>query len=244
MKRLVVAAVVLAALAVFAAGCKKKVGDSCTGSEGACSNANAAFFCKDGKLAEMPCRGAGGCKTSGNVVSCDNDVANIGDACDKDDDPACSVDKKSYLKCVSSKFALDSVCRGPKACSWETKGNMTNFSCDTSIAAVGDSCDGDGYACSPDSKGQVHCEGKKFTLVNSCKGPKGCKADDSKHAIECDNNYADVGDPCSEPDDTACASDKNTLLKCKGKKFIVEKKCKKGCSFTESGNEITFHCEG
>jgi hypothetical protein len=242
MKRLV-AVVALSVVALFAMGCKKKAGDSCTGAEGSCSNKGAALFCNNGKLAEMPCRGVGGCKTTGNIVACDNDVANLSDACDKEEDPACSVDKKTYLKCAGGKFVLDSACRGPKGCNWETKGNMTNFSCDTSIAAAADPCDGDGYACAPDMKGQVHCESKKFVLVNSCKGPKGCKADETKHAIECDNNYADVNDVCSEPDDTACSTDKGSILKCRNKKFVHEKKCKKGCSFTESGNEITFHCE-
>jgi hypothetical protein len=240
-RKVVVGALLLGALLL---ACKKKVGDACTGAEGSCTSTAGALYCKDGKYAEMPCRGAGGCKTTANVVTCDNDLANVGDACDKNDDPACSMDKKTYLKCSGGAFVLDSLCRGPKGCSWETKNAVTNFACDTSVAEVGDACDGDGYACSPDNKGQVHCEDKKFALVNTCKGPKGCKADEAKRAIECDNNIADVNDPCTEPDDTACTTDKKSMLKCKNKKFALDHKCKAGCSYAMNASEVyEFKCD-
>jgi hypothetical protein len=66
------------------------------------------------------CRGKGGCRVlrdeSGARIECDDSVAEIEDACEKDGHYACSSDAKSILKCVSKKFVQDERCKKKERC--------------------------------------------------------------------------------------------------------------------------------
>lgn len=108
---------VLAALAVLAtlAGCSKKPGGKCSvEAEAECRGKSAALTCHAGAWMELSCRGPKGCVTNGSVVECDESLAEPGDACDHENNVACTVDKTSSAKCTGGKWVKDEKC--PKGC--------------------------------------------------------------------------------------------------------------------------------
>ena len=74
--------------------------------------------CKGGRYAVLPCRGPEGCADKGGTVVCDVSIAQLGDSCANlsGEGYACSVDKKSLLKCKGGKFELDEKCSDGKTC--------------------------------------------------------------------------------------------------------------------------------
>ncbi len=69
--------------------------------------------CKSTKMATfLNCRGAHGCRKEGEKINCDDSLAQVGDACVDDDDPACSMDKKALMKCKSHKMVESKKCKG------------------------------------------------------------------------------------------------------------------------------------
>lgn len=224
-------------LALTANGCKflkKKAGDSCKGDEATCVDKSTILECHDGKYASMTCKGTKGCsekltgttRSGRNVthnysVSCDFSGAANADPC-LDDDTTCSADKKTMVSCKEKKISL-TKCLGPKGC----VENPTTVDCDTSIMALGDTCEGDDVACAPDMKQFLKCSGGKLVLAQNCRGKKACYIDGRK--IGCDPGDQNLGEPCSSEGNYDCQADKKALLKCSGGKWIVDQKCKKTC---------------
>jgi hypothetical protein len=88
-------------------------GESCTTStEGACDDTTAALFCLNGKWTRTPCRGSGGCKLTGNQLTCDQAMGVSGEVCitTGPGTGACSTDGKAQLTCQSNQFQKVSDC--------------------------------------------------------------------------------------------------------------------------------------
>jgi hypothetical protein len=85
--------------------------------------------CRSGRFTiENTCKGPKGCTVTGTTLHCDDDLADLGDACKKDGDYACSMDKKALLICRGSKFVQEQACKG-KGCSYAEHGDKINFEC-------------------------------------------------------------------------------------------------------------------
>ena len=95
----------------FLGACSKKPGESCSGEGEAQCKGEVALTCQKGKWTEIPCRGPKGCAEAAAVVDCDNSFAMVDDACDEEGNAACSVDKKSALKCANGKWAKSQDCK-------------------------------------------------------------------------------------------------------------------------------------
>lgn len=225
MKREALLIALLLSTSVFA--CKPKVGAGCKiESKEHCVDDKKALACHDGKWEELSCKGPEGCsKASGDHI-CDQSVAEDKDVCNLNDDHVCTSDKKSMLKCSNNHWSVVQSCSGDRGCTMEKK----RVTCDNSIAREGDACrEEDDYACSIDKKTALACRKSVFVQTNQCKGPKGCKVSGTKEAgfkIECDDSIANQGDPCEKEEHYSCSADERSILKCKGKKFDVEDKCK------------------
>ncbi len=101
-----------------ASGCSKKPGGKCgVEAEAECRGKAAALTCHSGAWLELQCRGPKGCATNGSVVECDESLAEPGDACDHENNVACTVDKTSSAKCTGGKWVKDEKC--PKGCAVE-----------------------------------------------------------------------------------------------------------------------------
>lgn len=87
-------------------------GDACGAEGAACSvDRKQMLDCKDGKFTlRSHCRGPEGCKDAGDTLTCDQSLAEVGDACDQDD-AACRADGKALLECKDGKFAVTRDCR-------------------------------------------------------------------------------------------------------------------------------------
>jgi len=122
------------------------------------------------------CLGSRGCVLDQKKVTCDNSIANAGDACTEEDDYACSPDGKSALVCRNKQFSVASNCKGKNGCRvGGDKSAGFKVECDDSIAAVGEPCEKDGhYACAPDEKSIVKCMNKRFVQDDRCKGRDKC----------------------------------------------------------------------
>ncbi|MEZ4223057.1 MAG: hypothetical protein R3B13_19090 [Polyangiaceae bacterium] len=65
------------------------------------------------------CGGPKGCAPGAVMIDCDNSVATIGDLCGKDEDAACSKDKKAILVCQGGKFKESQKCEDDTSCKAE-----------------------------------------------------------------------------------------------------------------------------
>ena len=73
------------------------------------------------------------------------------------------------------------------------------------------------------------CRSGKFTVASNCKGKNACRVTGDKSAgfkVECDDSIANIGDPCDKESHFACAPDEKQIVKCVGKKFVADDKCK------------------
>jgi hypothetical protein len=122
------------------------------------------------------CIGERGCVMEAKKVTCDNSIANLGDACREEDDYACSPQKDNALVCRSGKFVIASNCKGKNHCRVTgDKGAGFKVECDDSVAAIGDPCDKEGhFSCSPDEKQIVKCTAKKFAGDDKCRRNEKC----------------------------------------------------------------------
>ena len=58
---------------------------------------------------DIPCRGPKGCAVVSRFVDCDDSVAKVGDACERDS-ITCSDDASAVLVCRTGRYALDTPC--------------------------------------------------------------------------------------------------------------------------------------
>jgi hypothetical protein len=164
-------------------------GDSCDQpGDVACSvDHKSALECQSGKFAVAEtCKGVRGCQVEGNDISCDDDVADLGDPCHTEATYACSTDKLTALKCVGKKFQALNTCRGKDGCRvFELpEEKKTNFVCDDTLAQENDVCDTDGEeACSMDKTEILHCKASRFVKDHACAG--GCSFDEKGEKFVC-----------------------------------------------------------
>lgn len=110
-------------------------------------------------------------------VTCDNSIANVGDACREEENYACSLDRKLALACRKGHFVQASSCKGPKGCSVTgSKEQGFKVECDDSVAAPGDTCDKDEhFSCSADERAILKCKNRKFEVEEKCKTKEKCQ---------------------------------------------------------------------
>ncbi len=102
-----------------------QVGEPClsdpSGENYACgTDMKSELVCQSGKWAlASTCKGPGGCRVAGLVVHCDDDFADVGDACissASDANYSCTPDKKAMVVCTADKFNMWEACTGPHGC--------------------------------------------------------------------------------------------------------------------------------
>ena len=220
------------AVAAMSVACEKpRPGGKCEVGQAICVDSSNVLACEGAVFVEARCRGPAGCTKVGTKVSCDDGVAEVGDAClqTTGENRACGGDKKQSLVCDHGKFTLVQLCRGPGGC--QLKGDQV--SCDTKLAEKGDTCGAPGvFACTPDLKSRVVCKDGKFGFDRNCRGSTGCHPSDQA----CDESISDIGDPCGTPGMAACNPDGSDLLTCQGGQFVKDHACKKtGCHVRAEG---------
>ena len=87
----------------------------------ACASDNTqVLICKDHVMVSYyPCRGLGGCASTGGKLSCDTSIAKLGDPCDKKLEGqafSCTPDGASILVCKGGAFTLDETCKAGQKC--------------------------------------------------------------------------------------------------------------------------------
>jgi hypothetical protein len=134
------------------------------------------LLCKDGKFAEVrSCKGPKACAIQGDMIHCDDSLADVGDPCVEepaDANYACSTDKVTEVVCKAGKFNPSNSCRGVKGC-W-IAGEVVH--CDASFAREGEICRPvDNHACGEDAKSEMQCSPQmKWVKKRDCKRA-GCK---------------------------------------------------------------------
>ncbi|APR87229.1 hypothetical protein A7982_12578 [Minicystis rosea] len=68
------------------------------------------------------CRGSRGCQSEDGTVSCDQSIAEIGDAC-TGDGAACALDGINLLVCSGGRFTLKSACTA--GCAVDTRKRLS-----------------------------------------------------------------------------------------------------------------------
>ena len=155
------------------------VGDGCdTPMDGACAADHKSMMqCKGEAFVLVDtCKGPGACAIKGDMLVCDNDIADLADPCGNDGNYACTSDKATALRCDKGKYGAIQSCRGPKACAIvHPKPKVTDIDCDFTIAAENDPCAFPGNeACSADKKTMFTCKGTKYSSATPCPGANGC----------------------------------------------------------------------
>ncbi|HEY2404502.1 MAG TPA: hypothetical protein VGI10_00760 [Polyangiaceae bacterium] len=187
------------------------LGDGCnTENDVACQlDKKAALQCKSGKFElAATCKGAHGCASEDNEISCDDHVADLADPCHQNNNYACTSDKKALLQCVDNKFAALDSCKGSNGCRiFELpEEKKTDFSCDETLADENDPCDTDGnLACSGDKKELLSCKSKKYSVLKKCGT---CSFDDKGERFACDGAVAGTNAPKAKLTSTAAATTK------------------------------------
>ncbi len=139
------------------------VGAPCDNPKNAACSADgkSKLNCTNGHL-EVGSLCSDGCKVEHDTVYCDGSSGKVGDPC-ADGATVCTIDHKSLLKCQGSHWAFGDHCRGAEGC----KTTRDKWSCDSSVAEVGESCT-DGAACSVDGKAMLVCENQKLVVKHKC----------------------------------------------------------------------------
>ena len=140
--------------------------DECEADEAACSaDGQSMLTCTNGRMAAgSPCRGANHCQVQGNRINCDASVTEVGDACDSDAGASCSADGQNLMHCVDGRIAVQVPCRGPQHC----RVSGRNIDCDTSLAQVGDPCEGSNATCRMDGLALLECSGGVYAQTREC----------------------------------------------------------------------------
>jgi hypothetical protein len=91
-------------------------GKSCNRTGYYCMDKDSAAECRDGVWVELPCRGPGGCASSGGNISCDMSANLPGDACaaSQEGHGLCSATKTAIYECRDGTLVQTQECR---ACS-------------------------------------------------------------------------------------------------------------------------------
>ena len=206
------------AAALLGVACKKPVpGDVCRDvGQGTCVDETHAFVCRSYAWHLDTCRGPRACDEKAGAVTCDEDVAENGDACGAHGKTSCTADRTRLERCDGISFHTTSSCLGPHAC------EMQNGSahCDFSVARAGDPCigtDGDAapYACNATHDEALACVNGVATLASRCVGPEGCRV--NERGVACDQSVADEETPCRSVGQS-CARDGRTALFCTDRK--------------------------
>jgi hypothetical protein len=107
------------------ANCDQSVaepGDACgpTSTKAACSaDKTRVLACRNGAMAELyQCRGPLGCVSASGKLSCDQTVARVGDACDRQlhGHLACAEDEKALTICQNERFVPSERCKPGTTC--------------------------------------------------------------------------------------------------------------------------------
>jgi hypothetical protein len=218
----------LAGIALSACG-KPKPGDACKGG-GVCLDAQGgALVCVSGKWVETSCKGPDRCIKE--PFKCDVRGNAAGDAClEEEGRPmVCSTDKKARIRCTANKIERDE-CDGKQGCFSKTAATM---GCDKRLKA-GDACSLNGDWCSSDQKDWLTCKDGKLVVAGHCRGPAACAP--FADTVACDVSVAEAEDPCSGTT-TACASDKKSVLACRGGTMKVDQPCPADKPCSASGRE-------
>jgi hypothetical protein len=91
-----------------------EAGESCEGEDTySCTpDKKDLLVCKGKKMIlSGHCRGMHACRQLGDKIECNQEIAELGDPCESEGKPACSVDKKSRLTCQKGKMAKDPSCK-------------------------------------------------------------------------------------------------------------------------------------
>jgi hypothetical protein len=149
--------------------CKGKAGEACRNpKEARCADTSSALMCSEKVWTKLSCLGPKGCRAEGSAIDCDESFAAPGEFCERDDNVACSADKKSQLRCDKGSWRIDSSCRGPEGC--QVNGEVVR--CDDSLALEADACFQAGHAsCSVDRQKVLVCRGRAFVTEETCKTP-------------------------------------------------------------------------
>ncbi|HEY6458963.1 MAG TPA: hypothetical protein VIY73_02400 [Polyangiaceae bacterium] len=145
------------------------------------------FICKNGIFtAVRTCKGPKKCTVTGDMINCDDSLADVGDVCvvdPGDANYACSTNKQVETVCdaATSKFLPSNTCRGPKGCWVENQ----VVHCDMAMARVGDKCRPvDNHSCSEDATQELKCSPQfTWTKQRDCKHG-GCKV--KSNEVYCD----------------------------------------------------------
>lgn len=133
--------------------------------------------CRQGHwVAAQSCLGDRGCTADDKKVVCDNSLANADDACNEENDFACSIDKTKALVCRGGKFVVTSQCKGKNGCRLSgDRSSGLKVDCDDSIANAGDPCDKENnFACAQDQQTILKCVGKQFVSDERCNPKQRC----------------------------------------------------------------------
>jgi len=189
-----------------------EVGDACDQpADVACAlDHKSVLECQNKKFAlSEPCKGARACEVTGELISCDNDVADVGDACRTVGDYACLSTKSMVLKCVDHKFQNSNSCRGKDGCRvFELpEEKKTDFVCDDALAEEHDPCDTEGEAaCSMDKTAIYVCKSQQFIKEHDCAG--GCSFDPKGEKFTCTESAAEKVSPVAKATPTTQAAAK------------------------------------
>ncbi len=195
---------VAASILALPAGCKPRVGGTCTVGQATCADARLGLFCgAEATYRSVPCLGRDGCRQEGALVSCDQSVAIAGDACTRPGF-ACTPDRMIALSCQAGRFVQAQTCAGPFACRVApydgfAPGGSGNVLCDNDVAAPGDPCLDDGdFACTADRTAALKCSANRMVVLRTCNGPGQCAVVHARPRdteVECDSSPEDGGLP-------------------------------------------------
>lgn len=215
----------LFALVTLVVACKPKVGGSCkTESREACTaDPKKGLACISGKWTEIECKGEKACRSVGNVSTCDQSVAAIGDACSVSENHTCGDNGKIALSCRKGKWERAATCAGARGCSVRDR----DVECDNSVAHASDPCTVEGdVACADSNKATLVCRNGQFEQRLTCRGAGGCSVNTRTMQVVCDDSQAELNDACEHQDHYSCATDGNSVLRCDGRKFVPYQTCR------------------
>ena len=163
-------------------GCDASIGEpgeACEGQGAACTvDGQKKVGCRGGHLVvTAACEGDQHCQRKDHTIHCDERRGTPGAACTAS--AACSLDGSTLLECRGGAWTEVSPCRGPDGCTVAD----TTIGCDTSVAVVGEGCEGRGASCAKDGKTILQCSSGKWSVERAC--PKACEVRKSEHVVAC-----------------------------------------------------------